>query len=170
MRISDWSSDVCSSDLILKAWKTTEPFSWEGEQYKFSTVAIWPKITQRPHPPVFGSGNSDSSVVFAAQRRIGIAFSFAPPEVVKKWIELYRAECAKEGWEPTPNHILYRGITYCAETDEQAYADMEAYFGMKAEESAKLQSATLGGPPVLDLVAKPYFVGDRKSTRLNSSH
>src|SRR3546814_18146989 len=36
---------------------------------------------------------------------------------------------------------------------------MEAYFGMKAEESAKLQSATLGGPPVLDLVAKPYFVG-----------
>src|SRR3546814_6350611 len=123
MRISDWSSDVCSSDLILKAWKTTEPFSWEGEQYKFSTVAIWPKITQRPHPPVFGSGNSDSSVVFAAQRRIGIAFSFAPPEVVKKWIELYRAECAKEGWEPTPNHILYRGITYCADTDEQAYAD-----------------------------------------------
>src|SRR3546814_1871189 len=96
MRISDWSSDVCSSDLILKAWKTTEPFSWEGEQYKFSTVAIWPKITQRPHPPVFGSGNSDSSVVFAAQRRIGIAFSFAPPEVVKKWIELYRAERSEE--------------------------------------------------------------------------
>src|SRR3546814_20506695 len=89
----------------------------------------------------------------------GIAVSLAPPEEVKKWIDLYRAECAKEGWEPTPNHILYRGITYCAETDEQAYADMEAYFGMKAEESAKLQSATLGGPPVLDLVAKPYFVG-----------
>src|SRR3546814_5951433 len=46
-------------DLILKAWKTTEPFSWEGEQYKFSTVALWPKITQRPHPPVFGSGRSE---------------------------------------------------------------------------------------------------------------
>src|SRR3546814_5591949 len=112
MRISDWSSDVCSSDLktydtpgdltkpmtqegidlILKAWKTTEPFSWEGEQYKFSTVAIWPKITQRPHPPVFGSGNSDSSVVFAAKRRIGIAFSFAPPEVVKKRSEEHTSE------------------------------------------------------------------------------
>ncbi|MFM6828743.1 MAG: hypothetical protein ACKOVA_00150, partial [Novosphingobium sp.] len=42
---------------------------------------------------------------------------------------------------------------------EQAAGDMYAYFGKQAEESSKLQSATLGGPPVLDLVAKPYFVG-----------
>ena len=146
-------------DLILKAWKTTEPFSWDGDQYKFSTVSIWPQTTQKPHPPVFGSGNSDTSVVFAAKRRIGIAFSFAPPEVVAKWIDLYRRECAKEGWEPTPEHVLYRGITYCAESDEKAYSDMEAFFGKQAEESAQLQSATLGGPPVLDLIAKPYFVG-----------
>ena len=30
---------------------------------------------------------------------------------------------------------------------------MGAFFGAKAAESAKLQSATLGGPPVLDLIA-----------------
>lgn len=146
-------------DLILKAWTSEAPFGWEGEQYQFSTISIWPHITQRPHPPVFGSGNSEDSVVFAAQRRIGIAFSFAPPEMVKGWIELYRAECAKAGWEPTPNHVIYRGITYCAPTDAQAEADMIAFFGQQAEEQGKLQSATLGGPPVLDLVAKPYFVG-----------
>lgn len=146
-------------ELILKAWTTEKPFSWEGDQYKFNTVSIWPHITQQPHPPVFGSGNSEDSVVFAAKSRIGIGFSFAPPEVVKKWIDLYRVECAKEGWEPTPNHVIYRGITYCAPTDEQAYEDLGAFFGKQAEESAKLQSATLGGPPVLDLVAKPYFVG-----------
>ena len=55
--------------------------------------------------------------------------------------------------------MLYRGIAYCAPTDEQAGADMIAYFGAQAEASSKLQSATLGGPPVLDLVARPYFVG-----------
>lgn len=146
-------------DLILKAWASEKPFSWEGDNYNFSTVSIWPHITQKPFPPVFGSGNSEDSVVFAAKRRIGIAFSFAPPEMVEKGINLYRAECAREGWEPTPAHVLYRGITYLAETDEQADAEMGAYFGAKAEESAKLQSATLGGPPVLDLIAKPYFVG-----------
>jgi len=29
-------------DLILKAWRTTTPFSWEGDNYKFSTISIWP--------------------------------------------------------------------------------------------------------------------------------
>jgi alkanesulfonate monooxygenase SsuD/methylene tetrahydromethanopterin reductase-like flavin-dependent oxidoreductase (luciferase family) len=146
-------------DLVLKAWTEEKPFSWTGEQYQFNTISIWPKITQKPYPPVYGSGNSEDSVVFAAKRRIGIGFSFAPPEVVKRWIDLYRSECAKEGWEPTPDHVIYRGITYCAESDEQAYSDMEAHFGAQAEAQGKLQSATLGGPPVLDLIAKPYFVG-----------
>lgn len=146
-------------DLILKAWTSERPFAWEGEQYRFETISIWPRITQAPHPPVFGSGNSEDSVVFAAQRRIGIAFSFAAPETVQGWIDLYRAECAKAGWEPTPAHVIYRGITYCADTDEQAHADMIGFFGKQAEEQGKLQSATLGGPPVLDLVARPYFVG-----------
>ncbi|WP_371433343.1 LLM class flavin-dependent oxidoreductase [Novosphingobium sp.] len=146
-------------DLILKAWTSETPFAWEGQQYQFNTISIWPRITQQPHPPVFGSGNSEDSVVFAAQRRIGIAFSFAAPETVKGWVELYRAECAKAGWEPTPAHVIYRGIAYCAPTDEQAGADMVEFFGRMAEEQGKLQSATLGGPPVLELVAKPYFVG-----------
>jgi alkanesulfonate monooxygenase SsuD/methylene tetrahydromethanopterin reductase-like flavin-dependent oxidoreductase (luciferase family) len=146
-------------DLILKAWTSEKPFAWEGEQYRFNTISIWPHITQQPHPPVFGSGNSEDSVVFAARRRIGIAFSFAAPETVKGWIDLYRAECARAGWEPTPNHVIYRGIAYCAATDEQAQADMIAYFGRQAEEQSTLQSATLGGPPVLELVAQPYFVG-----------
>lgn len=146
-------------DLILKAWTSEQPFAWEGDQYRFNTISVWPHITQQPHPPVFGSGNSEDSVVFAARRRLGIAFSFAAPETVKGWIELYRAECAREGWEPTPGHVLYRGIAYCAPTDERAQGEMFEYFGKQAEEQSKLQSATLGGPPVLDLVAKPYFVG-----------
>lgn len=146
-------------DLILKAWTNEKPFAWEGEQYQFDTISIWPRITQQPHPPVFGSGNSEDSVVFAAKQRIGIAFSFAAPETVKDWIALYRAECYKEGWEPTPDNVIYRGIAYCAPTDEQAESDMIAYFGQQAEAQGKLQSATLGGPPVLELVAKPYFVG-----------
>jgi alkanesulfonate monooxygenase SsuD/methylene tetrahydromethanopterin reductase-like flavin-dependent oxidoreductase (luciferase family) len=146
-------------DLILKAWQEIRPFSWHGTHYKFSTIAIWPRISQQPHPPVFGSGNSDESVIFAAQRRMGIGFSFAPPETVRKWVDLYRAEAAKAGWAPTPNHILYRGITYVAETDQRAEADMQAHFGAKAEEAALMQAKTLGGPPLMPLVLKPYFVG-----------
>jgi alkanesulfonate monooxygenase SsuD/methylene tetrahydromethanopterin reductase-like flavin-dependent oxidoreductase (luciferase family) len=150
-------------DLILKIWGENKPFSWHGTHYNFSTISVWPRITQKPRPPVYGSGNSDESVLFAASRKIGIAFSFAPVETVKKWVDVYRAECAKAGWEPTPNHVIYRGITYAAATDAQAKDDMQAHFGAKAAESARLQSATLGGPPLMPLVLDPYFVGGPKT-------
>jgi alkanesulfonate monooxygenase SsuD/methylene tetrahydromethanopterin reductase-like flavin-dependent oxidoreductase (luciferase family) len=146
-------------DLIRKAWTHTDPFAWSGDHYKFEIVSVWPRPRQDPHPPVYGSGNSDESIIFAAERRIGIAFSFAPPAAVKKWIDLYRREAERVGWTPTPEHIVYRGITYAAETDAEAYAEMGAFFGAKAAESAKFQSASLGGPPIVTLVSEPYFVG-----------
>jgi alkanesulfonate monooxygenase SsuD/methylene tetrahydromethanopterin reductase-like flavin-dependent oxidoreductase (luciferase family) len=146
-------------DLIRKAWTHTEPFAWNGAHYKFDVVSVWPRPRQDPHPPIYGSGNSEESVLYAAERRMGIAFSFSPPEVAKKWIGVYRREAARFGWTPTPEHIIYRGITYAAHTDAQAGAEMAEYFGKKAAESAKLQSATLGGPPLVTLVTEPYFVG-----------
>jgi alkanesulfonate monooxygenase SsuD/methylene tetrahydromethanopterin reductase-like flavin-dependent oxidoreductase (luciferase family) len=146
-------------ELIVKAWTHTEPFAWRGEHYQFDTVSVWPRPRQDPHPPVFGSGNSEESIIFAAKRRVGIAFSFAPPDAVGKWIVLYRTEAAREGWTPTPEHIVYRGITYASSSDAQAGAEMAAFFGQKAAESAKFQSATLGGPPLVSFVTQPYFVG-----------
>lgn len=146
-------------DLIIKAWTTDEPFSWEGDQYQFSTVSVWPRTVQMPHPVIYGSGNSEESVRFAATRRMGIAFSFAPPEVVQSWEKLFREEAGKAGWEPGPEHVIYRGIAYAAESDEQALAETGAFFGRKMAEQAQIQQRTLGGPPVVPLVSEPYFVG-----------
>jgi alkanesulfonate monooxygenase SsuD/methylene tetrahydromethanopterin reductase-like flavin-dependent oxidoreductase (luciferase family) len=147
-------------DLIVKAWTEEAPFSWKGENYNFSTISVWPRVVQKPHPVIYSSGNSEESVRFAAKRRMGIAFSFAPPEVIRNWIELYRAEAAKEGWEPTPAHVMYRGLVYLAESDERAGAEAAAFFGARAEAQAKLQSATMGGPPLNALIiGKPYFLG-----------
>lgn len=146
-------------DLVLKAWTEPDPFAWAGANYKFSTVSIWPRPLQRPHPVAFGSGNSEDSVRFAAQRRLGIAFFFAPPEMVARWVKLYRGEADKAGWAPTPEHVIYRGIVYAAESDSKAIADMQAFFGAKAVEQAQFQQSAMGGPPVTDLVSEPFFVG-----------
>jgi alkanesulfonate monooxygenase SsuD/methylene tetrahydromethanopterin reductase-like flavin-dependent oxidoreductase (luciferase family) len=72
-------------DLIRKAWTEDAAFGWESEHYTFSTVSVWPRTVQAPHPPIYGSGNSEESVRFAAERRMGIAFSFAPVDVVRDW-------------------------------------------------------------------------------------
>jgi alkanesulfonate monooxygenase SsuD/methylene tetrahydromethanopterin reductase-like flavin-dependent oxidoreductase (luciferase family) len=84
-------------DLILKIWSSERPFAWEGTHYRFSTISVWPRVVQTPHPPAYGSGNSAESVAFAAQRRMGIAFSFAPPEIVAEWVKLYREEAGRRG-------------------------------------------------------------------------
>lgn len=107
-------------DLILKAWTAPEPFAWHGTHHQHGLVAIWPQPVQRPHPPVFGSGNSEDSVVFAAQRRLGLAISFAPVEQVGRAVALYRAEADKAGWSPTPDQVLYRAVAQVSESETTA--------------------------------------------------
>ena len=146
-------------DLIVKAWTSDEPFAWDSEQYAFSTVSVWPRTVQTPHPPLFGSGNSEESIAFAAERRMGIAFSFVPPEIVRNWVKLYHDAAARAGWQPGPEHVLYRGIAYAAESDEQAMQDMGAFFGAKMAQQAQFKQSAMGGPPIVPLVTEPFFVG-----------
>jgi alkanesulfonate monooxygenase SsuD/methylene tetrahydromethanopterin reductase-like flavin-dependent oxidoreductase (luciferase family) len=150
-------------DLIRRAWTETTPFSWSGEYYQFKTISVWPRVCQQPHPPLYASGNSKESILVAARKRLGIAFSFMPPEVCKQMIDLYRLEAAKAGWTPTADDILYRGLSYVADTDQQAQLDMTAFFAARGAEQAKLQSKTMGGPPVVPLILQPYFVGSTKT-------
>jgi len=120
--------------------------------------SVWPRLSQLPHPPLFGSGNSRESVLVAAQKRLGIAFSFMAPENCAELVSLYIAEAAKAGWQPTPDHVLYRGLTYVTASNAQAMDDMGAFFGARSTEQAKLKSTTLGGPPIVPLIL--HFVGD----------
>jgi len=104
-------------DLILKAWTAPEPFAWEGEHHRYGLVSIWPQPFQKPYPMVFGSGNSPDSVLFAAQRRLGLAISFAPVQQVARAVAAYRAEAEKAGWSPTSDHVLYRAVAQVSESD-----------------------------------------------------
>src|SRR6266568_3140278 len=65
--------------LIRKALSEPEPFRWDGEHFHFPTVAVWPRAFQQPFPPMFYSGNSEDSAVFAGANRFGLGVSFAPP-------------------------------------------------------------------------------------------
>src|SRR5579884_2157391 len=113
--------------LIQKALSETEPFAWESEHFHFPKVAVWPRPIQRPFPPMYFSGNSITSALFAARERLGVCFSFHRPEVVADAVAKYRAEAARVGWQPTPDQIVYRGFALVADTDERA-AELEAVF------------------------------------------
>lgn len=114
--------------LISRALNEPEPFSWEGRYYRFPTVAVWPGQSQQPIP-IWSSGNSEDSVVYAARHRYPLGMSFYPLGMAAELTKLYRAEASKAGWQPTPHDILYRSYVACAASDAES-AELEArYYG-----------------------------------------
>jgi alkanesulfonate monooxygenase SsuD/methylene tetrahydromethanopterin reductase-like flavin-dependent oxidoreductase (luciferase family) len=119
-------------ELILKAWTEPQPFRWEGDQYQFRSVSIWPRPRQQPHPPILMSGGSETSARFAAQNRtmMGIV-QLDALETARQNVELYRQAAHEAGWEPRPEDVLVGLHTCIAETDEEAQrllSEGEEYF------------------------------------------
>jgi alkanesulfonate monooxygenase SsuD/methylene tetrahydromethanopterin reductase-like flavin-dependent oxidoreductase (luciferase family) len=132
-------------ELILRAWTEPQPFGWQGRHFRFRTVSIWPRPFQQPHPPTYALGTSREACEFAARNHLGCGVSFAPFEVVAKATRYYRAQCARHGWEPAPEQIIYRANMLLAETDEDAHALLReqpsrAPFAMRAGVSAALMT------------------------------
>jgi len=109
-------------ELILRAWTEPQPFGWQGRHYQYRTVSIWPRPLQEPHPPTYALGTSKESCEFAARHRLGCGVSYGPFEVMGRATRYYREECARHGWEPAPEQIIYRANMLVAETDEEAHA------------------------------------------------
>jgi alkanesulfonate monooxygenase SsuD/methylene tetrahydromethanopterin reductase-like flavin-dependent oxidoreductase (luciferase family) len=111
-------------ELILKAWTEPQPFGWQGRHFQYRTVSIWPRPLQQPHPPTYALGTSRESCEFAARHRLGCGVSYGPFEVMARATRYYREQCARHGWEPSPEQIVYRANMLVAATDEEAYAQL----------------------------------------------
>ncbi|MGE5271562.1 MAG: LLM class flavin-dependent oxidoreductase [Thiohalocapsa sp.] len=107
-------------ELILKAWTEPQPFGWQGRHFHFRTVSVWPRTASRPHPPTYVLGSSQESCEFAARHRLGLGLSYAPVPVIARASRYYREACARHGWEPRPEQIIYRANLLLAETDAAA--------------------------------------------------
>jgi alkanesulfonate monooxygenase SsuD/methylene tetrahydromethanopterin reductase-like flavin-dependent oxidoreductase (luciferase family) len=114
-------------ELILKAWTEPRPFGWQGRHFRYRTVSVWPRPLQQPHPPTFALGTSREAAEFAARNRIGLGVSYGPFEVMEKVTGYYRDQCARHGWEPAPDQIIFRANIILTETDAQAQRAMEVY-------------------------------------------
>jgi alkanesulfonate monooxygenase SsuD/methylene tetrahydromethanopterin reductase-like flavin-dependent oxidoreductase (luciferase family) len=109
-------------ELILKAWTEPQPFGWQGRHFQFRGVAVWPRPATAPHPATYVLGTSRESCEFAARHRLGLGLSYAPFPVIARAAGYYREACEREGWQPAPEHMIYRANILLAETDDQAEA------------------------------------------------
>ncbi|PYN35823.1 MAG: hypothetical protein DME01_10625 [Candidatus Rokuibacteriota bacterium] len=107
-------------ELVLKAWTEPQPFGWQGRHYRYRTISIWPRPLQQPHPPTYALGTSRESCDFAARHHLGCGVSYGSFEGVGKATKYYREQCARYGWQPAPEQIIYRANMLLADTDEEA--------------------------------------------------
>src|SRR6202044_101629 len=55
-------------DLMVKAWTSHDaPFNWEGRYFQHRQVNVWPRPYQEPHPPVWITSLTPSSMVRIAE-------------------------------------------------------------------------------------------------------
>ena len=52
-------------DIMIKAWTSEDDFSYEGSFWQFPETTVLPRPLQKPHPPIWMSGQSDLSVQYA---------------------------------------------------------------------------------------------------------
>jgi len=157
-------------ELILKAWTEPQPFAWQGRHFKFRTVSIWPRPLQQPYPTTYALGTSKESCEFAARHRLGCGLSYGTWESSARAGRYYREACARQGWEPSPDQIIYRANMLLADTDTEASERFEkqskqAPFPLRAgvrDALGSLDSRNVAGvarPAIVNAALPTTFIG-----------
>ena len=139
-------------ELILRAWTEPQPFGWQGRYYEYRTISIWPKPVQQPHPPLFMSGSSPESGEFAARNRLGLGLAFTTVPLASQAAAYYRQQAAQVGWQPAPDHVLYRLTIHVANTDDQALDDLK-------DQAAPREGFSTSNKQLDEAVAQAGFYG-----------
>lgn len=99
-----------AQDLIVRAWeKIDEPFSWEGEHFRYRRVKVWPQPYQQPQPPVWVTTTTPSVATRIADHGYVAAAFLIGYEEARAVFDAYRERRSRDGLG-TPDHRL----TYCA--------------------------------------------------------
>jgi alkanesulfonate monooxygenase SsuD/methylene tetrahydromethanopterin reductase-like flavin-dependent oxidoreductase (luciferase family) len=112
-------------EVLRRAWGD-QPFSFEGQYYRFHDVNVVPKPYQRPHPPI--------RVACESRASFGLMGTLGFPILIRHQIEIaelqdllaeYQRERHAAGFEG-PNQVTLQANCYLAETAEQARSEPEA--------------------------------------------
>src|SRR5437868_2756901 len=109
-------------DILIGCW-THSAFSYQGKHYQFENLNVVPKPLQKPHPPLFTGGTSDSTYQMAGERGWGI---FVPPllpwKVLEGPLNIYKKACAEHGHE---SDIVYIRPVYLDEDENAIRREVE---------------------------------------------
>jgi alkanesulfonate monooxygenase SsuD/methylene tetrahydromethanopterin reductase-like flavin-dependent oxidoreductase (luciferase family) len=106
-------------DLILKAWRESEPFAWNGKYTKLRYVNVWPQPIQKPHPPIWIPGlSSIETWDFCAEHGYNYSYlSFSGYIRAKKMLDGFWERMVALGKEPNPYSCAFAQQVCLSDTD-----------------------------------------------------
>ena len=120
-------------ELILRAWKESEIFAFDGKYTQLRYVNCWPKPIQKPHPPVYiPGGGSVETWDFCLDHDYNYSYlSFGGYLRGRALLQGYWDRVAARGKDESPYRAAFAQIIAVAETDAEAeklYAEHILYF------------------------------------------
>lgn len=112
--------------LILRAWTSREPFSFEGRFWNVSDYQFFPPPIQAPHPPIYASATlTPESFVWTANHGFNLATACFVPnkQGVRSGIELYRKTLEESGRDPRSLEVAGVFQMYCGDSHAEAHAE-----------------------------------------------
>lgn len=123
--------------IIRQAWKG-EPFSWEGEFYKFQSAVVTPRPYQDPHPPLRMAANSPETFAQVAELGLGLFVGLRDHDTTDLGghVRAYREAWRRAG-HPGESSVFLRIPIYAGETEaaarEEARESITYFFRRHAE-------------------------------------
>jgi alkanesulfonate monooxygenase SsuD/methylene tetrahydromethanopterin reductase-like flavin-dependent oxidoreductase (luciferase family) len=148
-------------DLIIEAWKREGPFAFEGKYYNARYVNIWPRVLQKPHPPIWiPSQGSVETILWTAQMKYTYLQTYNTYENVKKSLMMYQTAAEEKwGYKASPEQLGWALPIYVADTDEQAVEE--------AREALELLFRLLPGTP--EYLFPPGYLSEQSESRVLGS-
>jgi len=124
-------------EIILKAW-TGEPFSYQGEYYRFENATVAPRPYQLPHPPIRMAATTEETFPRVGQMALPIFVGLRGMDIpeLRGHLQAYREAWREAGHSGEPN-ICLRIPVYAAPTEREAVEEpgesITYYFSRQAE-------------------------------------
>lgn len=120
-------------DVIMRAWRDEDVFSFNGRFNQLRYVNIWPRPVQKPHPPVWipGGGANETLRWCVDNDYVFCALSYFGYDAAQGVLGAYRREIDAGGKEQNPfrsGYLQFVGVGETRAEAERIYREPAEYF------------------------------------------
>jgi alkanesulfonate monooxygenase SsuD/methylene tetrahydromethanopterin reductase-like flavin-dependent oxidoreductase (luciferase family) len=131
-------------EIIRQAW-TEEAFSHAGAYYRFPDTTVYPRVLQRPHPPIWVASTTPPTLQYAVTHRypvMGSALLTLPR--AKEYMALYQTLLADDEQDPASAVFAINRRVYVSEDPKEVRQTAEGCIAFHYSWAKQMGMAKVG--------------------------